>query len=172
MEDEGLMAMPARVRTLSIACGAAVLFGGLLALVGMFLPWAEDYYPDWNVAGNPPVPGAPIFHVSPMSIFFHNPDVNQGMGLACGVVFLAPPLALVARGLLVCATRRWRAMGVVVAACTGLAVALLAAWLYTHPVLNDMGTWTRPDVGLAVVALGYGCALAARVAGGVLRLDG
>src|SRR5689334_20751709 len=124
MENVGPIAMPARLRTLSVACGVALLFGGLLALVGTFLPWAENYYPDYNVIGNPPDPSAPVFHVSPMSL------VSLPGYEVCGVLFLAPPLALVARGLLVCTTRRWRATGAAVAAaCTGIAVTLLAAWL-------------------------------------------
>lgn len=153
MDNEGPMATPARVRTLSVACGVALLLGGLLALVGTFLPWVETYYPGYNV---------PAWHASPMSFG------------ACGAVFLAPPLILVAQGLLVCVTRRWRAAGVAItAAAAGLAVALLVEWQWTNPTLwlNDMGTQSRQDASFAVVGGGYICALVASFSAWVLRLN-
>jgi hypothetical protein len=174
------MTTPTRVRTLS--SGIALLLGGLLALVGLFLPWVETYYPDWNVVGNPPLPGEPIFYWSPMSfVFFHNDSVTgvASGAVFLGVVFLAPPLILAAQGLRVCVTRRWRTTGGAVAvalaaAVAELAVALLVIWQWTNPTLwlNDMGTKSRVDVGLAVVVVGYGCALAGGFAGRVLCLDG
>lgn len=167
MENEGPIAMPARVRTLPIACGVALLVGGILALVGTFLPWVETYYPAYNVVGNPPEPGQPVFHVSPMSFWF-------GAAGLCGVVFLAPPLILVAQGLRVCATRQWRASGVAVAAAVaGLAIALLTEWQWTTPTLwlNDMGTKSTPDAGFSVVVGGYICALVAGVTAWSLSLD-
>lgn len=167
MENEGPRAMPARVPTLSVACGVALLLGGLLALVGTFLPWVETYYPDWNVVGNPPEAGLPVFHTSPMSFWF------GGAGL-CGVVFLAPSLILVAQGLRVCVTRRWRAGGVAIAAATaGLAVALLTEWQWTNPTLwfNDMGTKSTLDARFAVVVAGYICALVAGVTAWALGLN-
>jgi hypothetical protein len=175
------MVMPARWRLLTVVCGLALLVGGLVALVGVFMPWALDFYPlDYRVPGSPPDPEQPIYHSYPLGnvlLIFHNATVNRsasgfGAGLACGAVFLAPPLVLMVVGLLVCATRRWRATSFIgTTAGAGLVATLSIAWLYAHPCLGDSGRWHRPDAGAALTAFGYGCALVAGIVGGLLRLD-